>query len=52
MLRNILNIEGIQELDKKAQQSTQGGTMLCEDECIFGQRRCYITKTEFIWVPC
>jgi len=52
MLKDLLNIKGIQELDKKVQQSTQGGQLLCEDVCIFGQRRCYINKTDFIWVDC
>lgn len=52
MLKEILNLEGVHQLDKKTQRATEGGQLLCEDECIFGLRTCYITKTETIQVPC
>lgn len=52
MLKKILSIEGIQELDKKSQRATQGGQLLCEDQCVLGLRLCYISKTETIQVPC
>ena len=52
MLRKMLNIEGVQELDKNAQRATQGGQLLCEDTCVFGLRLCYINKTDTIYVPC
>jgi hypothetical protein len=53
MLKNMLNIKGIKELDKKAQQATQGGfVLICEDICLGGLRLCYRNKTEIVYVPC
>lgn len=53
MLRKILKINGIQELNKKAQKNTQGGVQfLCEEACILGFRLCYIDKNTTFYQPC
>jgi hypothetical protein len=48
----MLNIEGVQELNKKAQQATQGGQLVCLNLCENGLRRCIDIRGNLIWVPC
>lgn len=39
MLKNILNLEGVQELDKKQQVTINGGILIycnSDDDCYFG----------------
>jgi len=52
MLKDLLNIEGIQKLDRKAQKETQGGQFLCETFCVDRMRRCLDANGNIIWVPC
>jgi hypothetical protein len=53
MLKNMLNIEGVQELNRKTQQSTHGGQqIICLDLCENGLRRCIDSRGNLIWIPC
>ena len=54
MLKSILDTVNVRSISKKEQKNINGGSgiYLCDNECIFGLRLCYLTKYETFYQPC
>ena len=52
MLKSILKLKGVQRIDKESQNLILGGSFLCEEDCIFNLRLCYINRFETFYQPC